>query len=321
VASKGKPAAAAERAPLRVLFVCTGNSARSVLAEVLLRYRGGEAVEAFSAGTAPKGLNPLTMRVLDEAGLSGEGLRSKAVTEVLDQSYDWVITVCDDARDTCPVIPGAHKSAHWSLTDPAAVEGTEDERLAAFRTTLATVDRRVRSFLREERISGGDAMTALHLLRHAHAGDPAKYRGDDAERPLSDKGRRQASALAKLLVALPRGEAPDLFITSPRLRSVQTAEIVAKALGVPVATDERLAAALDLDAVADILLAAGPAERPCIVGHDPDFSELLGALLGTRAIPMRKGAIARVDIAGPRLDIGRGTLRFLLPPELVPGAS
>ena len=164
-------------------------------------------------------------------------------------------------------------------------------------------------------------MTALHLLRHAHAGDPAKYRGDDAERPLSDKGRRQASALAKLLVALPRGEAPDLFITSPRLRSVQTAEIVAKALGVPVATDERLAAALDLDAVADILLAAGPAERPCIVGHDPDFSELLGALLGTRAIPMRKGAIARVDIAGPRLDIGRGTLRFLLPPELVPGAS
>ena len=321
MASKGKPAAAAERAPLRVLFVCTGNSARSVLAEVLLRYRGGEAVEAFSAGTAPKGLNPLTMRVLDEAGLSGEGLRSKAVTEVLDQSYDWVITVCDDARDTCPVIPGAHKSAHWSLTDPAAVEGTEDERLAAFRTTLATVDRRVRSFLREERISGGDAMTALHLLRHAHAGDPAKYRGDDAERPLSDKGRRQASALAKLLVALPRGEAPDLFITSPRLRSVQTAEIVAKALGVPVATDERLAEPLDLDAVADILLAAGPAERPCIVGHDPDFSELLGALLGTRAIPMRKGAIARVDIAGPRLALGRGTLRFLLPPELVPGAS
>ena len=164
-------------------------------------------------------------------------------------------------------------------------------------------------------------MTALHLLRHAHAGDPAKFRGDDSERPLSDRGRRQASALGKLLVALPKGEAPDLFITSPRVRAAQTAEIVAKALGVPVAVDWRLASPLDLDAVADILLAAGPAERPCIVGHDPDFSELLGALLGTRPIPMRKGAIARVDIAGPRLDIGRGTLRFLLPPELVPGAS
>ncbi len=318
--SKGK-AAAVGRARLRVLFVCTGNSARSILGEVLLRYRGGDAVEAFSAGTAPKGLNALTLRVLSEAGLPTDGLASKAVTSVLDQPYDWVITVCDDARDTCPVIPGAHKTAHWSLSDPAAVDGTDDEQMAAFRTTLATVDRRVRSFLREERISGGDAMTALHLLRHAHAGDPAKYRGDDAERPLSDRGRRQASALGKLLLALPRGEAPDLFITSPRVRAVQTAEIVAKALGVPVAVDKRLASPLDLDAVADILAAAGPAERPCIVGHDPDFSELLGALLGTRAIPMRKGAIARVDIAGPRLDIGRGTLRFLLPPELVPGAN
>jgi arsenate reductase len=321
VAGKGKGASPAERAPLRVLFVCTGNSARSILGEVLLRYRGGDGVQAFSAGTSPKGLNPLTLRVLEEAGLPADGLRSKSVSDVLDQTYDWVITVCDDARDSCPLIPGAHKTAHWSLTDPAAAQGTEDERLATFRTTLATVDRRVRSFLREERISGGDAMTALHLLRHAHAGDPAKFRGDDSLRPLSDKGRRQASALGKLLDALPRGEAPDLFITSPRARSVQTAEIVGKALGVPVVVDERLASPLDLDAVTNILLAAGPAERPCIVGHDPDFSELLGALLGTRAVPMRKGAIARVDIAGPRLDIGRGTLRFLLPPELVPGAS
>jgi arsenate reductase len=328
VGSKGKGSAGtvepalAERPPLRVLFVCTGNSARSILGEVLLRYRGGDAVAAYSAGTAPKGLNPLTLRVLAEAGLSVDGLASKSVASVLDQPYDWVITVCDDARDTCPVIPGGHKTAHWSLSDPAAVDGTEDERLAAFRTTLATVDRRVRSFLREERISSnGDAMTALHLLRHAHAGDPAKYRGDDAQRPLSDRGRRQASALAKLLVALPKGEAPDLFITSPRVRSVQTAEIVAKALGVPVVSDERLAAALDLDVVADILASAGPAERPCIVGHDPDFSELLGALLGTRPVPMRKGAFARIDIAGPRLDIGRGTLRFLLPPELVQGAG
>lgn len=159
-------------------------------------------------------------------------------------------------------------------------------------------------------------MTALHLLRHAHAGDPARWHGDDAVRPLSGKGRRQAEQLAKLLDRL--DEAPDLFITSPRMRARETAEIVAGVLKARVVVDRRLEGPLDPDLVTGILLAAGPAERPCIVGHDPDFSELLGDLVGSGTIPMRKGAFARVDFAGPDVVAGRGTLRYLIPPEMLP---
>jgi phosphohistidine phosphatase len=162
-------------------------------------------------------------------------------------------------------------------------------------------------------------MIALHLLRHAHAGDPAKWDGDDASRPLSEKGRRQAKDLGGLLAVI--DEPPDLFISSPKLRAVQTAEIVAKALRnrVNLVQDERLAGALDPALLNEILVAAGPAYRPCVVGHDPDFSGLLGELIGTDSIPMRKGALARIDFAGGEIAAGRGTLRFLLPPEVVPG--
>ena len=159
-------------------------------------------------------------------------------------------------------------------------------------------------------------MIALHLLRHAHAGDPARWTRDDAERPLSEKGRRQAEQLAKLLARL--DEAPDLFITSPRVRAAETARIVAKALKAEVVVDHRLAGPLDPDLVTEILLAAGPAERPCLVGHDPAFSELLGEILGVGAIPMRKGTLARVDLPGPDVQGGRGVLRYLIPPELLP---
>ena len=162
-------------------------------------------------------------------------------------------------------------------------------------------------------------MIALHLLRHAHAGDPARWEGDDAARPLSEKGRRQAKDLGGLLAVI--DEPPDLFITSPKLRSVQTAEMVAKAMRnrVKVVVDERLAGALDPVTVNTILDAAGNAFRPCIVGHDPDFSELLGEFIGTAPIPMRKAALARIDFAGDDVAVGQGTLRFLLPPELVTG--
>ena len=159
-------------------------------------------------------------------------------------------------------------------------------------------------------------MIALHLLRHAHAGDAARWHGDDDVRPLSDKGRSQAERVARLLAKV--GEAPDLFITSPKARALETAEIVAKALKVGVVVDRRLVGPLDPGLVTDILLAAGPAQRPCIVGHDPDFSELLGELLGTGTIPMRKGALARVDFDGPDVAAGRGILRYLVPPELLP---
>lgn len=161
-------------------------------------------------------------------------------------------------------------------------------------------------------------MIALHLLRHAHAGDPAKWTGDDAARPLSDKGRRQASGLGGLLARL--DEPPDLFISSPKVRARETAEVVTAALRsrVRVVVDERLAGPLDEATVNAILDNAGPADRPCLVGHDPDFSDLLAALIGASSVPMRKAALARIDF-DDEVAPGAGTLRYLLPPELVAG--
>jgi phosphohistidine phosphatase len=159
-------------------------------------------------------------------------------------------------------------------------------------------------------------MTELHLLRHAHAGNPARWTGDDAARPLSDKGNRQCRRLGALLAA--QDEAPDLFITSPRVRARQTAELVAQAVGAPVVIDERLAGMLDLDTIAAIVATAPAAERPCLVGHDPDFSDVMADLLGVNHVPMRKGAIARVSVEGPPYLPGSAVLRYLLPPEVVP---
>lgn len=135
-----------DRRPIRVLFVCTGNSARSLLGEALLRHHGGGRFEVSSAGTHPAGVNPLTVRVLGEAGIPAESLRSKSVNEFLDQSFDYVITVCDDARQVCPVFPGVHESLHWGYDDPAAVEGDEEARLAAFRRTATAMGERVKQF-------------------------------------------------------------------------------------------------------------------------------------------------------------------------------
>ena len=158
-------------------------------------------------------------------------------------------------------------------------------------------------------------MTTLALLRHAHAGDPERWTGPDATRPLSDKGRRQAERLGRHLRAV--GDASDVLIASPKVRALQTAEIVGGLLGIPVVTDDRLGGALDLDAVEAILVDAGNPARPILVGHDPDCSDLLGALLGLPAVSMRKGAFARVEIGRP-IAYGRGELRALLPPDLIP---
>jgi len=133
--------------PIRVLVVCTGNSARSVLAEALLRSRGGADFEVHSAGTEPKGINPLTLRVLAEAGIDASWARSKSVNEYLGQSFDYVITVCDEARQVCPVFPGVHESLHWGYEDPAAAEGTEEERLAVFRRVFVQLGERIAAFV------------------------------------------------------------------------------------------------------------------------------------------------------------------------------
>ena len=133
-------------APIRVLFVCTGNSGRSILAEALLRHVGGTAFAAFSAGTVPTRIHPLAERVLDEAGIARDGLRSKSLADVADEPFDYVITLCDDARAACPVFPGADQSLHWGYGDPAAAEGSEAERLAAFQRILTLLAERIRQF-------------------------------------------------------------------------------------------------------------------------------------------------------------------------------
>jgi arsenate reductase len=132
--------------PIRVLFVCTGNSARSLMAEALLRQRGGDRFEVHSAGTEPKGVNPLTLRVLAEAGIDASWARSKSVAEYVGQSFDYVVTVCDQARQTCPVFPGVHESMHWGYEDPAEATGTDDERLAVFRRVFTAMGERIAQF-------------------------------------------------------------------------------------------------------------------------------------------------------------------------------
>lgn len=134
-------------APIRVLFVCTHNSARSQIAEALLGRYGGDDFEVSSAGTEASRVNPFAIRALAELGIDWSGARSKSIDEFLDQRFDYVITVCDRARETCPVFPGSTNSLHWGLDDPSEVEGTDAEKLAAFRRTQVEVSARLRPFI------------------------------------------------------------------------------------------------------------------------------------------------------------------------------
>jgi arsenate reductase len=119
---------------MRVLILCTGNSARSQMAEGLLRSLADEGWTVASAGTRPVGLNPLAVEAMQEIGIDISSQRSKAVTEFAGQRFDAVITVCDATAKACPIFPGGTKRMHWSLPDPAAAEGSHEEKLAAFRS-------------------------------------------------------------------------------------------------------------------------------------------------------------------------------------------
>ncbi|MEX1296323.1 MAG: arsenate reductase ArsC [Candidatus Limnocylindrales bacterium] len=130
-----------------VLFVCTHNSARSIMGEALLRAKGGDGFIVESAGTEPSEVRPLTLRVLAEAGLPTDGLRSKSVQEFMGRQFDYVITVCDSARQNCPVFPGEGDRFHWGYPDPSAATGTEEERLEAFRKVFTAMAQRVDLFL------------------------------------------------------------------------------------------------------------------------------------------------------------------------------
>lgn len=132
---------------MRVLFLCTGNSARSQMAEGWLRHLSGGWVEAASAGTEPKGLHPLAVRVMAERGVDLSGHRSKPLTEVAEEAFDLVVTVCDRARQACPTFPGA-RTLHWDVPDPAAVDGPEEAVLRAFRDVRDELERRVQALLR-----------------------------------------------------------------------------------------------------------------------------------------------------------------------------
>ncbi len=134
---------------IRVLFLCTGNSARSIIGAALLRQKGGDAFEVHSAGTRPKGINPYTVRVLEPLGIDLSAERSKDVAEYAGETFDYVITVCDAAAEECPVFPGAPERIHWSFVDPAAVAGTDDEKMAAFRRTVDGMQARVAAFVAE----------------------------------------------------------------------------------------------------------------------------------------------------------------------------
>ncbi len=135
----------------RVLFVCTHNSARSIMAEVLLRDRGGDAYEAYSAGIEPGEVRPLTLRVLRDAVLPTSGLRSESVDAYTGQPFDVVVTVCDDAREVCPTFPGGGSRLHWSLEDPSTASGTEADRMAVFRHVFAAISERIDAFVAAER--------------------------------------------------------------------------------------------------------------------------------------------------------------------------
>jgi arsenate reductase len=117
----------------RVLVLCTGNSARSQMAEGLLRHDAGDRFVVFSAGTQPSRVRPEAITVMRELGIDISGHRSKSVDEFASQSFDFVLTVCDNANETCPILPGHGMRIHRNFADPAAVQGTDEERLTAFR--------------------------------------------------------------------------------------------------------------------------------------------------------------------------------------------
>ncbi|UCE65979.1 MAG: arsenate reductase ArsC [Candidatus Zixiibacteriota bacterium] len=133
-----------------ILFICTGNSARSVMAEVLMNELGDGGYRAFSAGAKPTGeVNPLTIEILKAHGHKTAGIRSKPLSEFLDKDLDIVVTVCDSARELCPIWPKKTTVLHWGFDDPAAFEGTREEKLTFFEKIYRQIRDRIKRFLEE----------------------------------------------------------------------------------------------------------------------------------------------------------------------------
>jgi arsenate reductase len=134
--------------PMRVLFLCTHNSSRSQMAEGLLRARGGAAFQVFSAGTQPREVHPLAIKVMRELGIDISDHVAKGIdTFAAEPPMDLVITVCDEAQEACPFFPNARKQVHWGFSDPSRVTGSEEERLAAFRHVRDLIAAQITRFL------------------------------------------------------------------------------------------------------------------------------------------------------------------------------
>ena len=138
-----------ESKPYKFLFLCTGNSARSIIGEYLLRRQGGSRFQVYSAGSFPTGkVNPLAVQVLQDVyNIDASQARSKSWEEFKDVEFDFVVTVCDNARESCPVWPGQPIVAHWSIPDPAAIEGTDAEKYSAFKDAAFQINRRLELFM------------------------------------------------------------------------------------------------------------------------------------------------------------------------------
>ncbi len=137
------------RTKQRLLFLCTGNSCRSQMAEGLLRHLAGHRFEVFSAGTKPTQVNPRAIKAMAELKIDISRYKSQSVDEFLNQSFDFVITVCDSARESCPVFSNARNSLHWSFEDPADATGTEEEVMHVFRQVRDLIKDRLEVFLDE----------------------------------------------------------------------------------------------------------------------------------------------------------------------------
>jgi len=131
----------------RLLFLCTGNSCRSQIAEGLLTNLAGDRFEAFSAGTQPTQLNPRAIQTMNELGIDISNHKSQSVEIFLDQKFDYVITVCDAAREACPVFSNSKESLHWSFEDPAEATGSEEEIMKVFRRVRNQIRKRLQEFM------------------------------------------------------------------------------------------------------------------------------------------------------------------------------
>lgn len=140
----------AARDSTAILVLCTGNSCRSQMAEAFLSRAGGPSLRVTSAGTHPSVVHPLTVQVLAERGIDWAGARSKAMTDFLEQAFDVIVTVCDEAAEACPAFPGAGRRVHAGFADPASATGSEEERLVAFRRVRDEIEAWANEFVRQE---------------------------------------------------------------------------------------------------------------------------------------------------------------------------